>query len=77
MPVSSYVLRCSGECQEQVISALRVIGAFEIGERTEEGMAIATATDTNDESERVGRELAEIRGVRGATLVYHSVEDLA
>ena len=77
MPVSSYVLKCSGETQEHVIAALRVIGDFEIGERTEDGMAIATATESNDASERVGRELTEIRGVRTATLVYHNVEDLA
>ena len=76
MPVSRYVLRCRREDQTDILASLKTLGEFQIGERSEDGMAIAVDTKDNAESEAVGHALSELRGVRGAILVYHSMEDL-
>ena len=76
MPVSSYVLRCRRNDQSQILGALAELGSFQIGERSDDGMAVAIATESNEASEVLGRTLSELPGVCAAILVYHSVEDL-
>lgn len=76
MPVSSYVLRCRSKDQTDILASLENLGEFQIGERSEDGMAIAVGTEDNAESEAMGHALSELPGVRGAILVYHSMEDL-
>lgn len=76
MPVSSYVLRCRIEDQTDILTSLEALGDFQIGERSEDGMAIAVGTDDKAESEAMGHALSELPGVRGAILVYRSMEDL-
>ena len=76
MPVSSYVLRCRREDQERVLGALISVGDFDVGARSLDGMAIATATEDHESAEAVGRALKEVPGVLDAILVYYSVEDL-
>ena len=76
MPVSSYVLRCRRRDQAGILNALSELGSFEIGERSDDGMAVAVATGSNQESEELGLRLSEVPGVKGAILVYHSVEDI-
>ncbi len=39
-------------------------------------MAIAVATESNQQSEELGVELSELPGVKAAILVYHSIEDI-
>lgn len=76
MPVSSYVLRCHREDQIDILASLESLGRFQIGERSVDGMAIAISTEDNAESEAMGLALSELPHVRGAILVYHSMEDL-
>ncbi len=75
MPVSSYVLRCNRQDQSQILSSLPEIGPFQIGERSDDGMAVAVATASNQASESIGLALSELPGVKSAILVYHSIED--
>ena len=76
MPVSSYVLRCRRHDQSQILSDLSKLGTFQIGERSDEGMAVAVSSDSNEESEKLGIRLSEVPGVKAAILVYHSIEDI-
>ncbi len=76
MPVSSYVLRCRRSDQSQILAALAKLGCFQIGERSDDGMAVAISSPSNEASEDLGRRLSEVPGIRAAILVYHSVEDL-
>ncbi len=76
MPISSYVVRFPPGGLNRVCVALRAVPGLELGEASENGVAVVADTATSGEAEEMGERLQNLPGVSSAVLVYHNFEDV-